>query len=337
MSPKSEPSRSIPEAGPLESAEEDAERLALEIPADLGGSRLDQALARLLPDFSRSRLQEWIRRGLVSLDGGNCRPKDKVLGGELVEVLAVLEPREQCRPQPIGLNLVYQDADLLVIDKPPGLVVHPAAGNPDGTLQNGLLYFDPSLAQLPRSGIVHRLDKDTSGLLVVARSLRAHTSLVQQLQSRSMKREYLAVVYGVPVAGATVDAPIGRHPTQRVRMAVVAGGKPAVTHYRVRERFRDHALLDVRLESGRTHQIRVHLAHVHFPILGDPVYAGRPRLPAGASPVLADCLRGFRRQALHATRLSLRHPGSGEPMSWEAPPPADMAQLIDTLRRESSP
>ena len=335
MSPKSEPSGSITEAAPADSPEANAERLLVEIPAQLAGSRLDQALARLLPAFSRSRLQEWVRNGLVTLDGAVCRPKDKVLGGEQVEVLAVLKQRVDCRPQPIPLNLVYQDDDLLVIDKPPGLVVHPAAGNPDGTLQNGLLHFDPALAQLPRSGIVHRLDKDTSGLLVVARSLRAHTSLVNQLQSRSMKREYLAVVCGLPVAGGTVDAPIGRHPTQRVRMAVVAGGKPAVTRYRVRERFRDHALLEVRLESGRTHQIRVHLAHVHFPILGDPVYAGRSRLPRGASPALVECLRAFGRQALHAARLTVEHPGSGEILSWEAPLPEDMGWLIDILRRES--
>jgi 23S rRNA pseudouridine1911/1915/1917 synthase len=337
MSPTSEPSESITEAGPADSPEDEAERLALQIPAELAGSRLDQALARLLPDFSRSRLQQWMRQGLVSLEGGPCRPRDKVLGGEWVEVLALLERRDECLPQPIPLNVVYRDDDLLVIDKPPGLVVHPAAGNPDGTLQNGLLHLDPDLARLPRSGIVHRLDKDTSGLLVVARSLRAHTSLVEQLQSRSMKREYLAVVYGVPPGGGTVDAPIGRHPTQRVRMAVVAGGKPAVTHYRVGERFRDHALLEVRLESGRTHQIRVHLAHVHYPILGDPVYAGRPRLPKGASTTLVECLQSFRRQALHAARLTLRHPGSGEQLSWEASPPPDLADLIDTLRRESPP
>ena len=302
---------------------------------DLAGLRLDQALAELLPEFSRSRLQSWIKAGRVTLDGAPCQVRDKVLGGESVELLVVLEDQVELRPQAIALNIVYQDPDLLVVDKPPGLVVHPAAGNRNGTLQNGLLHYDPRLARIPRCGIVHRLDKDTSGLLVVARSLRAHSSLVAQLQARSVKRQYLAVVTGLPVAGATVDAPIGRHPTQRTRMAVTPRGKPAVTHYRVRERYRAHSLLEVRLETGRTHQIRVHLAHVHYPILGDPVYGGRLRLPAGAGEALIEALRVFRRQALHAERLSICHPGSGEQMTWQAPLPQDMQGLLDILREDA--
>jgi 23S rRNA pseudouridine1911/1915/1917 synthase len=311
------------------------ERRSLVVPAELAGRRLDQALAELLPEFSRSRLQAWIKRGLVTRDGVVCRSRDRVLGGERVDALLVLEDEVEIGPQPIPLRFLHRDEDLLVIDKPPGLVVHPAAGNRDGTLQNGLLYFDSRLARIPRCGIVHRLDKDTSGLLVVARSLRAHSALVAQLQSRTMKREYLAVVTGVPVGGAKVDAPIGRHPTQRTRMAVVPTGKPAVTHFRVAERFRGHSLLQVRLETGRTHQIRVHLAYVRYPILGDPVYGGRLRVPAGATDTLAQTLRGFRRQALHAVRLSLEHPVSGAAMTWESPLPSDLARLLVVLREDA--
>ena len=314
---------------------EESELRCLTLPTELAGLRVDQALARLLPEFSRSRLQAWIREGLLTLDGKPCRPRDKVTGGERAQLLVVLEEQVVSRPQPIPLNIIYEDDELLVIDKPPGLVMHPAAGNPDGTLMNGLLHHDPRLAKLPRCGIVHRLDKETSGLLVVAKSLRAHSSLVAQLQARSVKRQYLAVVTGIPVAGGTVDAPIGRHPTQRTRMAVTTGGKPALTHYRVRERFSAHSLLEVRLETGRTHKIRVHLSHIHYPILGDPVYGGRLRLPPGASPALVRCLRGFRRQALHAERLTLSHPLSGEELGWQADPPADMEELIEVLRKET--
>jgi 23S rRNA pseudouridine1911/1915/1917 synthase len=222
-----------------------------------------------------------------------------------------------------------------VINKPPGLVVHPAAGNPDGTLQNALLHHDPALAALPRAGIVHRLDKDTSGLMMVARNLVAHKRLVAALQAREIRREYLAVVCTVLTAGGEVEAPIGRHPVDRKRMAVVAGGKPARTHYRVVERYRAHTLLRLRLETGRTHQIRVHMAHIHCPVVGDPVYGGRPRLPRGAGEALRTVLQNFRRQALHAERLALVHPGSGEPVSWEAPVPPDMQALIETLRTDA--
>ncbi len=311
------------------------ERRSLTVPPELAGNRVDRALAQLLPEFSRSRLQAWIKDGLLTLNGCLCRPRDKVAGGERAELLVLLEDQVACRSQPIPLSIVYEDEELLVIDKPQGLVMHPAAGNPDGTLQNGLLYHDTRLAKLPRCGIVHRLDKDTSGLLVVAKSLRAHSSLVAQLQARSIKRQYLAVIYGAPVAGGTVDAPIGRHPSRRTRMAVTPGGKRAVTHYRVKERFRVHSLLEVKLETGRTHQIRVHLAHIRYPILGDPLYGGRLRLPPGGSPALTRCLRGFRRQALHAERLTLRHPLSGEECGWQASPPPDMAELIEVLREEA--
>jgi 23S rRNA pseudouridine1911/1915/1917 synthase len=235
------------------------------------------------------------------------------------------------------LRVVYEDADLLVIDKPAGLVTHPAAGNWSGTLVNGLLHLAPELATLPRAGIVHRLDKETTGLLVVARTLAAHTALVAALARRDVRREYLALVHGVPTGGGTVDAPIGRHRVDRMRMAVTGAGRPAVTHYTVTERFRAHALLEVRLETGRTHQIRVHLAHVHHPLVGDPVYGGRARLPRGASPRLVAALRDFRRQALHAVRLGLEHPRSGTPMAWEAPLPYDLAALLAVLREDAVP
>ncbi|MCB1763376.1 MAG: 23S rRNA pseudouridine(1911/1915/1917) synthase RluD [Gammaproteobacteria bacterium] len=299
------------------------------------GSRLDQALSVLFPEFSRARLQRWIRDGRVSRDGREVnRPREKLFGGEEIVLEARLEEQVESRPQAIPLQVSYQDDEILVIDKPAGLVVHPAAGNPDGTLQNALLHRDPGLIQLPRAGIVHRLDKDTSGLLVVARTLAAHKSLVEQLQCRTVKREYLAVATGVLTAGGCVDEPIGRHPMHRTRMAVVADGKPAVTHYRVLERFRAHSLLRVNLETGRTHQIRVHMAHIRHPLVGDQSYAGRLRLVAGMSPELQGCLYGFNRQALHAHRLGLKHPRHGEWMEWESAAPADLLRLLQLLRAD---
>jgi 23S rRNA pseudouridine1911/1915/1917 synthase len=300
----------------------------------LAGQRLDQALAHLFADYSRSRLQQWIREGRVRVDGRVLRAKDKVSGGERIELEADVAPRDDAKAQEIPLDILYRDEALLVVDKPVGLVVHPAAGNWEGTLQNALLHADPALAQLPRAGIVHRLDKDTSGLLVVARTPAAHKHLVAALAARQVKREYRAVVTGVPTAGGTVEAPIGRHPTLRTRMAVTHSGKSAVTHYRVLERFRHHAALQVNLETGRTHQIRVHLAHVGYPIVGDPVYAGRLRLPPGATPELVEALRAFRRQALHAHRLALAHPETGQWMEWESPVPHDMRALLDALRAD---
>jgi len=308
--------------------------LQARVPADAAGQRLDQVLAELFPDYSRSRLQQWIRDGGVRVDGQTRKPKDRMLGGEQVTVEAELEEDTRCEPQAIALRIVHEDDDLLVIDKPAGLVVHPAAGNRDGTLQNALLYHDPALATVPRAGIVHRLDKDTSGLLVVARNLTAHQALVAQLQARSVSREYLAIVWGLLVAGGTVDAPIGRHATDRKRMAVTSFGKPAVTHYRIEARYRAHTLVRVNLETGRTHQIRVHMAHIRHPLLGDPVYGGRPRPPAGMSAAARAAVLAFPRQALHATRLALRNPASGEVLEWHSPLPGDMVELIRVLESD---
>jgi 23S rRNA pseudouridine1911/1915/1917 synthase len=303
-----------------------------QIPETSAGRRLDQVLAELFPSFSRSRLQQWIKAGKVLLNQQPVIARYRVAGGEQVEIRAQLQRQTEVRPQDIPLDIRFQDKHLLVLNKPAGLVVHPAAGNPDGTLQNALLHYDPELASLPRAGIVHRLDKDTSGLMVVARSLGAHKSLVEQLQARSVKREYLALVQSVLAAGGTVDAPIGRHPRDRLRMAVVESGKPAVTHYRVLERFAAHTLVQAQLETGRTHQIRVHMAHIRCPLVGDPLYGGRPRLPRGASADLREAISAFRRQALHAQRLQLIHPASGEAVGWEAEIPKDYKQLLAVLR-----
>lgn len=307
------------------------------VPPELAGARLDQALAQLFPEFSRSRLQHWIRAGEVAVDGKVLRPRDKLLGGERVELSGSLDEGGEVEAQAIGLDVVHEDESILVINKPEGLVVHPGAGNPEGTVQNALLHHAPALAAVPRAGIVHRLDKDTTGLMVVAKTLEAHKALVDQLQARTVKREYLALVNGTFSAGGKVDQPIGRHPRDRTRMAVLDGAREAVTHYRVAERFQAHTLLRVSLETGRTHQIRVHMQHIGHPLVGDPVYGGRLLLPKGATDSVREALRGFRRQALHATRLGLDHPRSGEPMSWEVPAPADMAGLLDLLRRESPP
>ena len=307
-------------------------QLELVIPDEMRGRRLDQALAELVPEYSRSRLQQWIRSGEVTLDNRSQQAKAKVMGGENVRIDAEIIAQTASEPEPIPLDLVYADEALLVVNKPAGLVVHPAAGNPAGTLLNALLNYDESLAGLPRAGIVHRLDKNTSGLMVVARNLTAHKRLVEALQARVVKREYLTVVHSVLTAGGRIEAPIGRHPVDRKRMAVVSGGKEAVTHYRVEERYRAHTLVRVQLETGRTHQIRVHMAHQHIPVLGDPTYGGRLRMPKGADAAFRDVLSGFRRQALHATRLGLTHPISNEEMRWQADVPEDMAQLIAVLR-----
>ena len=305
-----------------------------EIGPELAGKRLDQALASLFDDYSRNRLQTWTKEGRVKVNGKLLRPRDKVVLGDQVELRALLDDQVDCRPQPVPLDIVFEDDHLLVIDKPAGLVVHPAAGNPDGTLQNGLLYHDASLVELPRAGIVHRLDKDTTGLMVVAKTQLAYTRLVAALAARDVKREYRALVLGRLNVGGTIDQPIGRHPTQRIRMAVNPMGKPAVTHYRVLEKFRAHTLLRVNLETGRTHQIRVHMAHMRHPIFGDPVYGGRLQLPAGADEDLKEIMRAFKRQALHAKRLGLEHPGTGKFMQWEAPIPDDMAELLEALRAD---
>ncbi|MFO1393712.1 MAG: 23S rRNA pseudouridine(1911/1915/1917) synthase RluD [Steroidobacteraceae bacterium] len=311
-------------------------QISLEIPVGQAGQRLDQALAALLPDHSRSRLKSWIESGEVLVDGSPRRPRDKVMGGESVAIAATLAEETRALPQDIPLVVVHEDRHVLVVDKPAGLVVHPGAGNPDHTLQNALLARDPKLALLPRAGIVHRLDKDTSGLLVVARTLAAHTALVRMLEERDIHREYEAVCRGVMTAGGTVDAPIARHPTDRVRMAVRQGGRESVTHYRVIRRFRAHTHVRVQLETGRTHQIRVHLAHAGFPIVGDRVYGGRLAFPKGASDALREALRNFPRQALHAARLEFAHPVSGKAVSCVAPLPADMQELLRVLEADAA-
>jgi 23S rRNA pseudouridine1911/1915/1917 synthase len=302
----------------------------LPVPHHCAGLRLDQALSSLLPEYSRSRLQQWIREGLVSVDGVAAAPKTKVWGGETLVVLPQSSPEELAyQPEDIPLAIVHEDDSLLVIDKPAGLVVHPGSGNWSGTLLNALLRHAPQLAALPRAGIVHRLDKETSGLLVVAKTLVAHTDLVRQLQARTVGREYDAFVTGVIDKPGRVDAPVGRHPVERTRMAVVASGKPAVTHFEPVESGRNWTWLRCRLETGRTHQIRVHLTSIGHPLVGDPVYRGK-RAP---SP-LPEAARAFQRQALHAARLSLRHPGDGTDLQWQSPMPADMALLLDALRTD---
>jgi 23S rRNA pseudouridine1911/1915/1917 synthase len=308
--------------------------LSATIPPESAGRRFDQALADLFPDYSRSRLSSWIKAGAVTLDGAEVAPRHLVAGGERVDLSVRLQREVGAQPEAIDLDIRYEDDDLIVVNKPAGLIVHPGAGNPDGTLQNALLHHDPALASVPRAGLVHRLDKDTSGLMVVARSLRAHTALVEQLSSRSVHRQYEAIVYGAMVAGGKVDQPIGRHPGDRLRQAVREDGREAVTHYRVRERFRALTLIECRLETGRTHQIRVHMAHVRHPIVGDSTYANL-RLPKGAAPELADALRGFRRQALHAERLEFRHPADGREVVVEVARPADMEALVGVLRDDA--
>ena len=314
---------------------EQSRQLVFTVGPEQAGRRLDQVLAGLLPEHSRSRIQQWIREGHVQVAGERRRQRDPVHEGERVEVALPRRPPDtewaaQARP----LDILYEDEAVLVLNKPAGRVVHPGAGNADGTLLNALLHHDPALRALPRAGIVHRLDKDTTGLMVVAKTEAARLNLVEQLDRRELGREYLAVVVGVLVAGGTVDAPIGRHPRDRLRQAVIARGRPALTHYRVERRYRAHSLLRVNLETGRTHQIRVHMAHIHHPVVGDPVYGGRLRISKGCSEELAATLRHFKRQALHARRLAFRHPASGEPQQWEAPPPRDLVDLMEALDQD---
>ncbi len=302
------------------------------VPENFAGWRLDRTLAEVFPDYSRSSLKNLILDGKVHVNQQVVRPRSTVSGGEKIEIWIEPEEKIEWLPQDISLNILYEDEDLIVINKPAGLVVHPGAGNPDRTLVNALLFHDRNLSTLPRAGIVHRLDKDTTGVMVVARSLRAHTSLIKQLQSRQLKREYQAIVVGNVIAGGAVEAPLGRHPTQRTCMAVTDKGKPAVTHYRVERKFKAHTHLRLQLETGRTHQIRVHMAHIGFPLVGDPVYGGRLRIPKDSDENLIRILRNFKRQALHSTRLELKHPETGLPMSWEAPLPTDLSKLIAGLR-----
>jgi len=304
------------------------------VPPELSGQRFDQALARLFPEYSRSRLTLWIKEGRVFLDEAAARPRDSVMGGQRVRLEILEEALSELEPEALPIDIVYEDQALIVVNKPAGLVVHPGAGNRAGTLQNALLHHAPELAQVPRAGLVHRLDKDTSGLLVVARTLESHARLVVELQAREFEREYLAITNGVMTGGGTVDAPIKRHPTDRVRMSVREGGREALTHYRVLKRFRAHTNISVELETGRTHQIRVHLAHIKYPLVGDQVYGRRLGPPRNASPELQATLRAFHRQALHAVRLGLTHPVSGERVLWEVPPPADFRQLLAALEAD---
>ncbi|MED5606746.1 MULTISPECIES: 23S rRNA pseudouridine(1911/1915/1917) synthase RluD [Pseudomonas] len=310
-------------------------QLAAEVPFDLGGQRLDQVAAQLFPEHSRSRLAGWIKDGHLTVDGAVLRPKDIIHAGSRLALEVQLEAQGEWKAQDIELDIVFEDEHILVLDKPAGLVVHPAAGHQDGTLLNALLHHVPHLANVPRAGIVHRLDKDTTGLMVVAKTLEAHTNLVAQLQARSVSRVYEAIVVGVIVAGGTIDAPISRHGVMRQKMAVVPTGKQAISHYRVLERFRSHTHTRVKLETGRTHQIRVHMSHIGFPLVGDPVYGGRFRIPPGASPTLVESLRDFPRQALHARFLELDHPASGERMKWESPLPDDFTWLLSLLRQDN--
>ena len=311
-------------------------KLSSEIEQTQLGTRLDQALSELFPDYSRSRIKEWIVNNKVLVNNNIVnKPKDKVLGGEKIIIEVEIEEETYHQPEDIKLNIVYEDDHILVINKPRDLVVHPGAGNPNGTVLNALLYHYPDISRVPRAGIVHRLDKDTTGLMVVAKTIEAQTHLVESLQLREITREYEAVAMGIITAGGSVDQPITRHPTKRTHMAVFPTGKPAVTHYRVMEKYRLHTRLRLRLETGRTHQIRVHMAHIAHPLVGDPLYGGRPRPPKGASESFIQTLRDFDRQALHATMLRLYHPITGELMEWHAPIPDDMQKLIQELQLDT--
>ncbi|TMN37853.1 23S rRNA pseudouridine(1911/1915/1917) synthase RluD [Pseudoalteromonas sp. S2755] len=311
--------------------------LQAEVPVELGGKRLDQILAQLFPDFSRSRIKTWILEDKVTVDGEVFNtPREKLLGGESVAIETVIEAQREYEAQDIELDIVYEDDDILVINKPMGLVVHPGAGNPDGTVLNALLHHHPEIINVPRAGIVHRLDKDTTGLMVVAKTIQAQTHLVKNLQAReNFTREYEAVCNGTMTAGGMIEKPIGRHATKRTHMAVHEMGKPAITHYRVAEKFRAHTRLRLRLETGRTHQIRVHMAYLNHPLIGDQLYGGRPRPPRNATQGLTEQLREFKRQALHAIKLSIAHPITGEMMTWEAPVPEDMLKLVAALREDT--
>lgn len=299
------------------------------------GQRLDQITAELLPEFSRSRLQQWIKQGKILLNGEILKPKSKVSGGETLKVTIEQEQQGEWEAENIPLDILYEDDYILVINKPVGLVVHPAVGNYTGTLLNALIHHCPELINVPRAGIVHRLDKDTSGLLVVAKTLPAQTHLVKQLQERAFEREYEAIVSGEMTGGGTIDKPIGRHPSQRVKMAVMKNpdsGKEAITHYRIKERYRNYTCVQVKLETGRTHQIRVHMAYIHYPLVGDPVYAGRLRLPPDCDDSLKEFLLRFKRQALHARKLGLKHPETGDWLEWSVEAPEDMQELKNRLK-----
>ena len=300
------------------------------------GQRLDQAAVVVFGEHSRTRLQAWIASGALTLNGEPAEQREVVHHRDCLQLQVQLDFEPSVKAEPIALDVVYEDSALIVINKPAGLVVHPGAGNTRGTLVNALLHYAPELEALPRAGLVHRIDKETTGLLVIARTLEAHTQLVEALQQREISREYEAIVRGGLISGGTIDKPIDRDPRDRTRMAIRQGGRESVTHYRVLEKYRSHTRLRVKLESGRTHQIRVHMASIKHPLLGDPVYGGRLAIPAGTSPALEEMLRNFRRQALHARRLALTHPETGERMDWQVPPPKDMQELIAVLRDDAA-
>ena len=309
--------------------------LSAEVQPEQMGQRLDQTLAELFPEYSRSRLKTWIEADLVKLNDHIANiPREKVLGGEKIEITVEVEDETRFEPENILLNIVYEDDDIIVINKPKDLAVHPGAGNPNGTVLNALLYHYPPIAEVPRAGIVHRLDKDTTGLMVVAKTIPAQTKLVRDLQKRKITREYEAVASGIMTKGGSVDQPMARHATKRTLMAVHPMGKPAVTHYRIMENYRNYTRLRLRLETGRTHQIRVHMAHIAHPLLGDQTYGGRPRPPKNASEDFMEVLRNFKRQALHAVMLRLAHPITGEMMEWYAPLPDDFVELLNALKAD---
>ena len=308
--------------------------LEARVPIQCHGMRLDQVAAELFPDYSRNRLATWIKEGRLMVDGRTVKPRDKATASAQVTLMVTHEPVIDWQPQRLPLDIIFEDEHILVVNKPAGVVVHPAAGHADGTLVNALLAHAPELDALPRGGIVHRLDKETSGIMFVARTSLAHKSLVAQLSERTVSRTYCAVCTSALTGGGKIDAPIDRHPTARTKMAVVADGKPAVTHYRIAHRFKHHTQLQVNLETGRTHQIRVHMAHRKWPLIGDPVYGGRQRVPAGASDLLISTLRGFPRQALHAQALEFEHPASGDWMEFETDLSDDLVNLLEVLERE---
>lgn len=326
-----EPTKLEIEAAEMHETLVQLEPVVQKVPPELTGQRLDRAAANLFPEYSRSRIQLWIDGGELLVDGQKGRRRDSVVAGMKLSLKPVTESQGDWQPQDISFPVVYEDEDILVIDKPAGLVVHPGAGNWDGTLLNGLIHKYPDLIEVPRAGIVHRLDKDTSGLMVVAKNLAAQNNLIKQLQARSVTRRYNAIVLGGPTASGLIDEPIGRNPKNRLKMAVVAKGKEAITQYRVKQKFNSHKLLELKLETGRTHQIRVHLAHNNWPILGDPLYGGKSRLPKGCSDALRAAIESFPRQALHAVQLQLVHPKTGELVSWDSPLAADMQIMLEAL------
>jgi 23S rRNA pseudouridine1911/1915/1917 synthase len=307
----------------------------LTVPREYHNQRIDSVLAHLLPEYSRSQISAWIKNGTATLNQKTCKPKDKVADGDHIEInvdLNLVDHNfDQCAPEDIPLHIIFEDEELLVLNKPTNMVVHPGAGNREHTLVNALLHHAPTLHHLPRAGIIHRLDKDTTGLLVVAKTITAHTSLVRQMQAREIQRHYITLVQGHLISGGTIDTNYGRHPRNRLKMAVLENGRQAITQYAIKKQYQDYTLLDVKLMTGRTHQIRVHLAHINHPVIGDSLYGGRMRLPTNASQELKTRLQEFKRQALHACLLTFLHPKTETELSFTAPLPDDFKLLLNTL------